>query len=257
LTLLSLSAAAQQKMPQTTKERIAGTPTVKTDQLRGTVVHVEGNTLVVRMSSGDLREFQVPESRKFMIDGRELTVHDLQPGTRLQATVTTTTTPVTERTTTIGSGRVFYVAPPNVIITLPNGENRMYKVRQDYKFNVEGKSATVFDLRKGMNISAEKIVEEPTTELATNITVTGQAPKPKAEVATAKAPTSRELTSSPAPTSSAAPASSAAQRAPAAQQSAAEAPAKLPKTGSPLPLMGVLGLLFTGASFGLRKLRGL
>jgi LPXTG-motif cell wall-anchored protein len=256
LTLLSLSAAAQQKMPQTTKERIAGTPAVQTQQLRGTVSYVEGNTLVVRMSSGDLRQFQVPESRRFIIDGRELTVHDLQPGTRLQATVTTTTTPITERTTTIGSGRVFYVAAPNVIVTLPNGENRMYKVDKNYHFNVEGKSATVFELRKGMNISAEKIVEEPTTELATNITVTGQAP---AKPAMARAPTSQELTPSRAPSAPAAPAAPVerASAAPPASQSAAEAPAKLPKTGSPLPLIGVLGLVLIAGSFGLRKLRGL
>jgi LPXTG-motif cell wall-anchored protein len=29
----------------------------------------------------------------------------------------------------------------------------------------------------------------------------------------------------------------------------------LPKTGSPLPLAGLLGMLFTGAGLGLRKLR--
>ena len=40
-----------QQMPQTTKKEIAGTPTVKTEQLSGTVVVVDGNKLVVRMSS--------------------------------------------------------------------------------------------------------------------------------------------------------------------------------------------------------------
>ena len=64
-------------------------------------------------------------------------MRDLKPGTKLTATVTTTTTPVTVRTTTVGSGRVWYVAGTTVILTLPNGENRQYKVARDYKFTVE------------------------------------------------------------------------------------------------------------------------
>jgi hypothetical protein len=44
------------------------------------------------MTDGGVREFNVPEDRKFIIDGRELTVHDLKPGTKLSATVTTTAT---------------------------------------------------------------------------------------------------------------------------------------------------------------------
>src|SRR5690349_18424450 len=157
-----------QKMPQTTKHEIAGTPTETTAQVHGTVVAVDGNTLIVRMASGDIRTFTPPESRKFLIDGRELTTHELKPGTKLTATVTTTTTPVTERTTTIGTGKVWYVSGNTVIVTLPNNENRMYKVNDDYKFSVHGQPASVHDLRKGMVISAQKIVEEPRTEVASN-----------------------------------------------------------------------------------------
>jgi len=235
-------------MPQSTTEKIAGAPTVTTQELRGKVVYVEGNTLVVRMASGEIRQFNVPESRRFMIDGQEVTVHDLKPGTKLKATVTTTNTPVTERTTTIGTGKIFYVAGNTVIVTLPNNENRMYKVKDDYRFNVGGQKATVHDLRKGMVISAEKIVEVPTTEIATNTTVVGQAPPPpaaaKVEVAQAPAPApAREEQAAPTPAP-----------APAPEQAAA-LPHKLPKTGSPVPLFGALGLLFVGSSFGLRWLR--
>src|SRR5579884_1486599 len=101
LILLAWVAAAQDQMPQTRKERIAGAPNVTKKHVRGTVVYLEGNTLLVRLSSGEMKEFNVPESRKFMIDGREVSVHELKPGTRLTATITTTVTPVTERTTTI------------------------------------------------------------------------------------------------------------------------------------------------------------
>src|SRR6186713_2576512 len=102
-------AVAQEKgMPKTTKEIVRGAGQVTTETLNGTVAYTEGNYLVVRMADGEIREFNVPESRKFMIDGKELTVHDLKVGTKLTANITTTTTPVTERTTTVGSGKVWF-----------------------------------------------------------------------------------------------------------------------------------------------------
>jgi len=189
LTLLmvaSVTVTAQQ-LPQTTKEHIKGAPTVTTEKREGTVVVVEGNDLLVRMSTGELRNFNVPESRKFIIDGRQLTVHDLKPGTNLTATVTTTNTPVTERTTTIGTGKVWYVQGNTVIVTLPNLENRTYIVNDNYRFTVEGREASVHDLRKGMTISAQKIVEAPQTEIASNTVVTGQAPAPAPKKAVAVA----------------------------------------------------------------------
>jgi LPXTG-motif cell wall-anchored protein len=262
LTGLSLSlllfapfVAAQQGMPQTTKKQIRGAATVTTEELRGTVAQVEGNKLVVRMSTGDIRLFNVPESRRFLIDGKELTVHDLKPGTKLAATVTTTETPVTERTTTVGTGKVWFVSGNTVILTLPNNENRSYKVEDSYRFTVNGAPATVHDLKKGMVISAQRIVEQPSTEIASNTVVTGQAPPPppapKPVVAQAPPPPP-----SPRPTPPPATAPSPARPpeiTPAVEQ-AANVPAKLPKTGSPLPLVGLLGLLFTGTSLVLRKL---
>jgi hypothetical protein len=169
-------AAAQQQMPKTTTETVKGAPIVTTEQLHGTVLYVEGNELIVRMSTGEIRDFQVAPPRKFIIDGKELTVAELKVGTELTATVTTTKTPVTERTTTIGSGTVWYVSGNTVIVTLPNGENRTYQVEDSYRFTVDGQPASVRDLRKGMTISAERIVEEPRTEIATDTVVTGKAP---------------------------------------------------------------------------------
>jgi hypothetical protein len=246
-TILSATATAKQEMPKTTTEKIAGTATVSTQQLHGTVVQVEGNDLLVRMSTGDFRNFTVPESRKFIIDGQEVSVHDLKPGTTLTATVTTTTTPVTERTTTVGSGKVWYVQGNNVILTMPNNENRMYKVKDSYRFTVNGEPASVHDLRKGMVVSAQKIVEAPKTEIASNTTVTGHEPPPPVAKAVAPAP-------APAP----APVKEEASPSPAPQPTEvaeAKLPAKLPKTGSELPLAGVLGWLFVASSLYIRRLR--
>jgi LPXTG-motif cell wall-anchored protein len=229
--LLAAPAAAQTQMPQTTTEQTKGEATVTTEQMSGEVVKVEGNNLVVKMSSGELRTFSnVPDSRRALIDGKEVGVRDLKPGTKLTATLTKTTTPITVRTTTVGTGKVFFISGPNVILTLPNGECRQYKVTPDYHFMVNGKPATVYELRAGMTVSAEKIVEEPSVEIAMNTQVVGQAPAAKA-LARAAEP--------------------AAASAPAAAP-AAEPPAKLPKTGSPVPLMGLLGLLLVGGSFAVR-----
>jgi len=249
--ILTITLSAQQSMPQTSKERIAGASTVKTEELKGTVIQVEDNHLAVRMSTGEIRTFDVPPSRRFVIDGKELTVQELKPGTKLHATLTTTTTPVTERTTTVGSGKVWFVSGNTVILTLPNNENRMYKVAEHYQFMVEGKKASVHDLRKGMIISAEKIVEEPKTEMASNITVTGEAPPPP-KPRVAEVP--RTVTPTPAPAPAAAPAPAPAPAEPQAER-AAETPAELPKTGSPLPLTGLLGLFSVGASFLVRAFR--
>ena len=172
-----LSAATAQEMPRTTKEAIKGTARIATEKVTGTVLQAEGNTLAVRMSTGEIQEFVVPSDRRFMIDGKELTVDQLEPGTELEATVTTTTMPITERTTTVGSGKVWYVSGRNVIITLPNGENKAYVVDENYRFNVHGQPASVHDLRKGMTISAQKIVEEPTIVLTRDTVVTGHAPR--------------------------------------------------------------------------------
>jgi hypothetical protein len=185
-----------------------------------------------------------------MVDGKELTVHELVPGTKLTATVTTTMTPITVRTITVKSGTVWHVMGNNVIITLPNGENKQFIVKDDTPFTVNGKPATVRDLKKGTVVYAEKVVEEPTTDIATNTTVVGQAPAPGAPPAAAPAAPVAAQTAAPTGEPAAEPAAAApAESAPAAAQAAPveqppapieQAPAT-PKTASRVPLIvGVL-----------------
>ena len=247
---------AAQSMPTKTTDKIKGASSSSIEQLRGTVEYVQDNTLVVKMASGERRTFNPPPSRRFIVDGNELPVSALKPGTRLTATVVTTKTAFTDRVTTVGTGKVWYVAPPStVILTLPNGENRQYKVKSDYKFSVGGQPATVFDLRKGMTVAAEKIEEIPGIEIASNTTVTGTAPpEPKPAVA-------REATPAPAPARTAAAARPEPAPAPAPRAATpepvqvAERAKTLPKTASPFPLIGLAGLLCGAASLVIRKLR--
>ena len=266
LAVTPAQSPAQDKLPQTTKETFKGAAQVATEQLNGTVVQVEGNTLLVRMSTGDLRTFQVPASRRFIVDGKELTVGELKPGTSLTATVTTTTTPLVDRTTTVGTGTVWFVSGNTVILTLPNNENRMYKVPDSYKFIVDGKPADVSALRKGMRVSAEKIVEEPRVEIVSNTAVTGKAPTERAAAQPSSQPGARPAAAgakaepqvSKAPAAPAREPTQVAQATPpprpATPPAAPNASESLPKSGSLLPLIGLAGLILVIASLGLRKL---
>ena len=246
---LTAGLAAAQPTSSTTSTKTGGATTTKEES--GTVLLVDGNNVVVKMSDGEIRQVTAREGATAMIDGKLTTVKDLKVGTKLKATYTTTTTSVVDRTVTVGTGKVFYVAGNNVILTLPNNENRQYKVANDYKFIVDGKPATVFELRKGMKVSAEKIVEVPRTVIAENRVITGEAPPP------VKTEAVRETPVAPKPTPAAAP---APRPTPTPAPEPAPAPAaapQLPKTGSPLPLVGLAGVLLTAVSLGSRKLRKL
>ena len=110
----------------------------------------------------------------------------------------------------------------------------MYKVAESYRFIIDGQKASVHDLRKGMTVSAEKIVEAPRTEIAQDTVVTGHAPPAKAVVAEAPSVRVRERPAAePVRSASVAP-----ESAPAVASITSAAPARLPKTASPLPLLG-------------------
>jgi hypothetical protein len=243
LSVLAVAVTAAAQTKTVSQEATKGTPSVKTQQLNGTVVEVAGDQLIVKLASGELRMFTPPADRRFQVDGRELTLSQLQPGTKLKATYTETTTPVTVRTVESLAGKVFYVAAPTVILTLENGENKMYTVRSNdpVKFrHSSGQEMTVFDLRKDMRINATKITEAPKTELSSTTVVTGTLPVvAAAPVAAAPAVSAATAGAAPAPP----------------VEAANTAPARLPKTASPVPSAGLLGLLLAAAGFGIRAYR--
>jgi len=222
---------------QTSTSETSHAATVKTTVERAEVVLVEGNDLVVKMEDGSLRHFaNVSESARVTVDGQELGIHDLKPGMKLQKTVTTTTTPKTITTVKTVTGKVWHVTPPNsVILTLDDGTNQQFKIPKDQKFNVDGQMVDAWGLKKGMKISATKVVEEPTIEVAHQQQLTGSMPPP------------------PPPPPADVPIIIAVVT-PPATPAAATAP-ELPKTASELPLIGLLGLTSLGAALGLRLIR--
>jgi LPXTG-motif cell wall-anchored protein len=236
--------ASMSAQVQTDTTTTAGKATKEVKVERGEVVLVQGNDLVVKMEDGTIRHFpNVPESARVTVDGKSLGIHDLKPGMKLQRTITTTTTPQMVKTVQTVTGKVWYVNPPNsVILTLEDGKNQEFKIPKGQKFDINGQTVDAFGLKKGMIVNATKIVETPETVVSQQRQVTGTMPPPP-PAPPADVPI---LVVVAAPVA----APPAAEAAPAAAT-----PAKLPKTGSSLPLVGLLGLLCLSASFALKLFR--
>jgi hypothetical protein len=258
-TVFALSAGAQVQTKTSIREG-QSSEVVRVD--RGEVLAVEGNDLIVRMEDGSIRHFEnIPESAKVTVDGRQLGIHDLKPGMKLQRTITTTTTPLIVTTVETVTGKVWHITPPlSVILTLENGTNQSFKIPKDQKFNVNGQMVDAFGLRKGMVVSATKIVEEPVSVLSQQKSVSGAMPTPPPAPPAPPADiplliAEREATSAPAATEASAggattetPASTATTSTPSspATTEAPAAPVKTnPTTRSYLPVigLGILGLI--------------
>ena len=211
---LTLSLSAQ---VETTTTTTAGNANVVTKVERGEVVTVSGNDLVVKMADGTLRNFEnVPASAKVTVDGKQLGIHDLKPGMKLQRTITTTSTPMTITTVETVKGKVWAITPPlSIILTLEDGKNQQFKIPEDQKFEVDGQMLDAFAVRKGMNITATKITEQPAVEVTQSKTVTGaprlpavatSPPPPPADVPVLVAVGSEEAVPTPAAEPATAPA---------------------------------------------------
>jgi LPXTG-motif cell wall-anchored protein len=229
---LSMSAQVQTKT-STADDKASITTKVES----GEIEYVSGNNVVVKMADGSLRHFDnVPESARITVDGKEIGVHDLKVGMKVQRTITTTTVPKTITTVQSVTGKIWQVSPPNsVILTLADGKNQRFQIPNNQKFNVNGQMTNAWGLKKGMQISATKVVEVPVTEVSQSKTVTGEMPPPP-----------------PAPPANVAILVVEQEAvAPPVQAAEATSPA-LPQTGSDLPLIGLLGALLIAASLGLR-----
>jgi LPXTG-motif cell wall-anchored protein len=234
---LTLSMSAQVQTKTTTT---AGQAHVATQVEKGEIVFVSGNSVVIKMDDGSLRHFDnVSESARITVDGKQLGIHDVKPGMKVQRTITTTTTPETITTVKSVTGKVWFVSPPStVILTLEDGKNQEFKIPKGQKFNVDGQMLDAWGLKKGMTIQATKVVQEPQTVVAQQRKLTGTMPPP------------------PPPPPADVPILIVEEVAVPVEVAQAPAPApELPKTGSELPLIGLLGLLSLASSLGLRAVR--
>lgn len=240
---LTLVAARANAQDTTTTSVRHGAPSHEYQVRNAEIVYVEGNDLVLKLESGKVEHMIVPSDEKFGIDGREVTVSDLKAGTKLTQTITTSTTPRYVNTVRTLKGKVWHVnAPGSVILTLPDGTNQIYKVPSHAKFTINGQQKTVFDLRKGMNIEATIVTDEPQTVVAQTKATIGRSPLPATPpmlgvLLIHKAPSLPDEVASNVSTEH------------------GDGFATLPNTASSLPWAGLLGVLSMASSFGLGTLR--
>ena len=233
LCIIFFSPAAAQVQTNTSVAHGQATHEVTIE--RGEIVYVSGNDVVIKMEDGSLRDFNnVPDSTTVTVDGKQLNVHQIKPGMKVEKQTITTTTPrVITKVETV-TGKVWHVSPPNsVVLTLEDGTNQSFKIPSGQKFTIDGQETDAFGLKKGMVVSAQRVTEIPETVVTQQVKRTGTmppspvAPKQDVPVLIVAAPPT------PAPTETAA---------------AEPAPAKLPKTASELPLVALLGVALCGMS---------
>ena len=149
----------------------------------GEVVYVSGNDLVVKTFDGELRHFpDVPDGKTMTIGDKELTIHDLKPGMKLQRTAITTTTPRMITTVKTVTGKVWRVSPPtSIILTLEDGTNQSFDIPKGQRFIVNDKETDAWGLKEGMSISATAITETIEMVVSEQVIRSGTMPRPSPE----------------------------------------------------------------------------
>lgn len=245
---------------QTQTEIQYGQSTRGVELQRGEVVYVAGNEVVVREGDGTYRDFpNVPDSARVTVDGQRLSVHDLRPGMTIERTTITTTTPRVITTIKSLTGTVWSVNPPSsVVLTLEDGKNQEFKVPDGTKFTIDGQPTDAFSLRQGMKVTATSVTEVPETVVRRRVRTTGEMPPtPDISLLIIVVPGDLSPDTAEAP-AEATPAAASAETAPAESAAATPAepiPEQLPKTATTLPLVGLLGLVFSCLGLGLRTRR--
>jgi hypothetical protein len=134
------------------------------------VVSVAGNTLVVRDQTG-AREVTVPEDFKFTVDGKSISVHELTPGMKGTAQITTTTVVRPVTITTIKKGTVVKRLRDAVYVKLEDGSTRKFTKgeleQRGIQVIMDGKPVRLSDLKGGDMLTATIITAGPPEVLTT------------------------------------------------------------------------------------------
>src|SRR6516225_2775015 len=196
-------------------------------------------------------------------------------------TDTTTTKGEVSKTVQVERGEVVLVQGNDLVVKMEDGSIRHFpNVPDSARVTVDGKSLGIHDLKPGMKLQRTITTTSTPQTVKTVQTVTGKVwnvMPPRTVTLTLEDGTNqtfktpevvvsqqRQVTGTMPPPPPAPPAdvpilvvvAAPAAAAPAAEAApAAAAPAKLPKTGSSLPLAGLLGLLCLSASFALKLFR--
>jgi LPXTG-motif cell wall-anchored protein len=240
LVLTSVSAWAQQT-------------TTTTQTKRFEVISVTGNDLVVRLPEGT-RALNVPDDFRFTVDGQPLSVHDLKPGMKGTATITTTTTVHPVSVTEVKNGTVMQVTGSSIIVRTDQGIKSFTQGDVDkrgVKIVRNGQPAELSDFHSGDQLTATIITSKPP-----RIVTEKQVQATLAHSGGAAATAGAGAAGNPSAASGAAASTTGSTGAGAAAGSGASGTAphsgrKLPKTASNLPLLGLVGLASLAIALGL------
>ena len=143
--------------------RTASAQTSTTEVKHFQIVSVDGNKVVVKGEKG-AQEITVPDDFKLTVDGKDVTVHDLKPGMKGTAKITTTTTVTPVYVTEVRNGEVMKVVGNSIIVRVPEGV-KMFSEGDVAKRNVKiikgGHPVEFTDLHVGDKLSATIVTEGP------------------------------------------------------------------------------------------------
>jgi hypothetical protein len=206
------------------------------------VIAVQGNNLVVKLPEGT-RELTVPDSFRFVVDGQQMSVHELKPGMKGTATITTRTTMHPVTVTEVKNGTVRQVAGSTMIVQTDEGFKSFTQSDIDKRgisIVKNGEPAQLSDFRTGDTLSATIVTTKP-PRIVTEREV--QATLARSAGATAGAPPAAAGARPAGSVSSEPVAGTAGTPAGGSRQ--------LPKTASPLPSVGLIGILSLVAALAL------
>jgi LPXTG-motif cell wall-anchored protein len=195
---------------------------------QGTVLHVDGNHLYVKMADGTVRDAEVAPDFLFDVDGKKVPVSQLKKGTKLTQTIATTSTPHVVKSTEIREGQVVQRIGQTLIYRDKLGQiHKVTGIPEGFELYRNGKPVPIEALAGGDRVTAHIVHKETTIITEEDMRVAGNAPKAQPK---------------PRPV--------------AAPKPAAPAPAPvLPKTGSDLPLVGFAGLFALMLGLGIAVTR--
>ena len=154
MTLLIAGAATAQD----------ATATQTSEVIKFEVISVDGNTLVVKDQTG-AREVTVPDDFKFTVDGKSMSVHELTPGMKGTAQITTTTVVRPVTVTTIKKGTVVKRVRDAVYVKVEDGSTRKFTKseleQRGIQVIMDGKPVRLADLKGGDMLTATIVTSAP------------------------------------------------------------------------------------------------
>lgn len=203
------------------------------------IVSVDGDTIVVRGEQGTER-ITVTDGFRVTVDGRPIAVSDLRPGMQGMARITTTQTVTPgQQSTDVKNGTIVERSGTSVVARLPEGRKTYTDeelAARNIPVTVDGRPVKISSLWEGTKLIETTVTTMP-EQVATQRQVDLALQAPQAAVA----PTPAQAPEPP-------PLVARAETEPSPV-------GELPKTASPLPAVGILGMVCSAAGLLLTRRR--